>query len=157
MHPGAMVFLSGRHTGLPLLRVFFCCFCRGEPVCSPLLLHCCCLVGQTHRSAPTFSSYLSYRPHGRYLVMVLRDPSLRIGMTASRFAFAMLLPCCRFVGQTHRSAPTLLVLLLLRHCASLVPPLHDKRKVCINELKPSLLEFLQRVQPRLAESNSAQR
>ena len=31
-----------------------------------------------------FSSYLSYRPHGRYLVMVLRDPSLCIGMTASR-------------------------------------------------------------------------
>ena len=24
--------------------------------------------------APTFSSYLSYRPHGRYLVVVLRDP-----------------------------------------------------------------------------------
>ena len=23
--------------------------------------------------APTFSSYLSYRPHGRYLVVVLRD------------------------------------------------------------------------------------
>ena len=30
---------------------------------------------------------------------------------------------------------------------------HDKRKACANELKPSLLEFLQRVQPRLAESN----
>ena len=44
---------------------------RGEPVCSPgiaLLV----FAGQTRRSAPTFSSYLSYRPHGRYLVVVLR-------------------------------------------------------------------------------------
>ena len=59
----------------------------------PVMLHCRCFVGQTHRSAPTFSSYLSYRPHGRYLVMVLRDPSsLRsVGMTASRFAFALVI------------------------------------------------------------------
>ena len=57
------------------------------------------------RSAPTFSSYLSYRPHGRYLVLVLRDPSsLRsVGMTASRFRLPV-------SGQTHRSAPTVLVL-----------------------------------------------
>ena len=35
-------FLLGRHIGLPLrLQVFFYRCCRGEPVCSPLLLHCC--------------------------------------------------------------------------------------------------------------------
>ena len=57
-------------------------------------------------SAPTISSYLSYRPHGRYLVMVLRDPSsLRsVGMTASRFAFALLLYCRCLLGR-HTGLP----------------------------------------------------
>ena len=35
------------------------------------------------RSAPSFSSYLSYRPHGRYLVVVLRDPlTMLVSVTA---------------------------------------------------------------------------
>ena len=35
------------------------------------------------RSAPSFSSYLSYRPHGRYLVAVLRDPlTMLVSVTA---------------------------------------------------------------------------
>ena len=32
-----------------------------------------CVPGQTHRSAPTFSFFLSYRPHGRYLYFALRS------------------------------------------------------------------------------------
>ena len=69
------------------------------------------------RSAPTFSSYLSYRPHGRYLVMVLRDPSsLRsVGMTASRFR-------CLHWADTPVCPTVLVFFLLLRHCAPLVPP-----------------------------------
>ena len=58
-----------------------------------LLRHCASLVFPVFsfdfsvltfsRSAPSFSSYLSYRPHGRYLVVVLRDPlTMLVSVTA---------------------------------------------------------------------------
>ena len=104
--------LLGRHIGLPLQRVFFCRFCRGEPVCSPRIVLLVFPVFSFDfsvltfsRSAPTFSSYLSYRPHGRYLVMVLRDPSLRIGMTASRFAFALVVALLGVLLGRHIGLP----------------------------------------------------
>ena len=83
--------LLGRHIGLPLLRVFFCRFCRGEPVCSP---GCCIAVVLL----------------GRHIGL----PLLRVFFCCFCRGEPVCSPCyciawC-FVGQTHRSAPTELAL-----------------------------------------------
>ena len=82
--------LLGRPMCLPLrLWVFFVVFCRGEPVCSPLLLHCCCFVVQTRQSAPSVLVF--------FVVVVGANRRVR--------------PFLRgvvYVGQTHWSAPSML-------------------------------------------------